>query len=838
MYTQAWDETQPPGTALANTLDTIIQNDKRDTRERVAGIFGLNLAQWTADPIVPISLTLSGALTAASLIGALLGNVTGNLTGTVLTPAQANITSLGTLTGLTVSGITTLNGTAGNTIVKGTSGDSNIQLLGAPASGHFNWLISKSWTIANSLQFVPSTAADGNTFTTAVLSLDRNGVLSTTSYSGTLLTASQPNITGLGSILNLTSSGTVALQNTTQTTGPVYLQLSNTSGFILIGAESSTGGAFWAGTSPYSTVLGNSAARSIHFITNNVVRQTIDSAGNVAFSGTVTAANFVGPTSIDAGVLTGATLAANVLHSNLQDLGVLTSLVVSGQPVIGNNSAPSLAQALFGTSSVVGSIGTATSSGGMSMAYNAKQTGANGSGTDSWTQNFAALGSALLQVNVNTIDFYTSPAGQGAAAFATFWTPRASITTTGFVGNLTGTILTAAQGNITSVGILTSLSVGGNAVISHNATPQLAITSTGSTVTLQLAADNTAGYIGTTTAHPLIIRANGAEGGRVDTTLRFLWGTTVTSGVAAGGIHVAGASVFDSSVSVAGLFRGNNGSGIAASGGDYPYFGHNFVSTGVAGTYNYFVTDFSAAIQFIAGGISFKTAPSGVAGNPITFTERLLIAQSGAITANGAWTFNSTISGVTTLTATTIAGTLSTAAQGNITSVGTLTALTISGAFTFTAAASKIIPGVTSISLRNNADSADNLIITNAGAVTFRSTVSGITTLTATTFSGALSGNVTGNLTGNVTGTILTAAQANITSLGTLSALGVGGDITLSGGGRLIGVGKSSLGNALGAQITLAKVSTVAPPVANAAQQAWLKIVGDDAVTYQVPAFT
>lgn len=54
-----------------------------------------------------------------------------------------------------------------------------------------------------------------------------------------------------------------------------------------------------------------------------------------------------------------------------------------------------------------------------------------------------------------------------------------------------------------------------------------------------------------------------------------------------------------------------------------------------------------------------------------------------------------------------------------------------SGSLTFTAAASKIVPGATSLSLRNNADSADNLIITNAGAATIRAgltiTASGLT---------------------------------------------------------------------------------------------------------------
>lgn len=47
---------------------------------------------------------------AGGITGSLTGNVTGNLTGTVLTPAQANITSLGTLTSLTVSGLITASG--------------------------------------------------------------------------------------------------------------------------------------------------------------------------------------------------------------------------------------------------------------------------------------------------------------------------------------------------------------------------------------------------------------------------------------------------------------------------------------------------------------------------------------------------------------------------------------------------------------------------------------------------------------------------------------------------------------------------------------------------------
>lgn len=67
--------------------------------------------------------------------------------------------------------------------------------------------------------------------------------------------------------------------------------------------------------------------------------------------------------------------------------------------------------------------------------------------------------------------------------------------------------------------------------------------------------------------------------------------------------------------------------------------------------------------------------------------------------------------------------------------------MTVSGAITMTATASQIVPGATSWAVRNNADSANNIIITNAGAVTFRSTVGGITTLTATSVVAALTGN-------------------------------------------------------------------------------------------------
>ncbi len=110
------------------------------------------------------------------------------------------------------------------------------------------------------------------------------------------------------------------------------------------------------------------------------------------------------------------------------------------------------------------------------------------------------------------------------------------------------------------------------------------------------------------------------------------------------------------------------------------------------------------------------------------------IALDDNITVNG----NSTISGSATIsgniTATNIAGTLTTAAQTNITSLGTLTALTVDN-----------------LNLNSNVIASDNGTI-------------------------ALDDNVTvnGNITAtNIAGTLTTAAQSNITSLGTLTNLDV-----------------------------------------------------------------
>lgn len=148
-----------------------------------------------------------------------------------------------------------------------------------------------------------------------------------------------------------------------------------------------------------------------------------------------------------------------------------------------------------------------------------------------------------------------------------------------------------------------------------------------------------------------------------------------------------------------------------------------FTALNTSGT----ITITAAAGKIVPGATSLSHR------NNADNADNILIADSGATT------FRAGLSGITTLS--------------------------MSGDLTMTGATASIIPGATSWGLRNNANNADNIRVTDAGAVTFRNTVGGITTLTATTLAGTLS----------------TAAQASVTSLGTLTGLAVSGTSTFTG---------------------------------------------------------
>ena len=186
----------------------------------------------------------------------------------------------------------------------------------------------------------------------------------------------------------------------------------------------------------------------------------------------------------------------------------------------------------------------------------------------------------------------------------------------------------------------------------------------------------------------------------------------------------------------------------------------------------------------------------------------------GTVTADA---FAGPLTGNVTGNASGTAATVTTAAQSNITSLGTLTALTVddvaidgkvvtmTGSASDTAVFTAGTNGTLSIITTDAAAAAANIQITadgtididSAGVLTLDSgaainiepavgsailldgtisidagVVTGATSITSTAFVGDITGDVTGNTSGTAA-TVTTAAQSNITSLGTLTTLTV-----------------------------------------------------------------
>ena len=110
------------------------------------------------------------------------------------------------------------------------------------------------------------------------------------------------------------------------------------------------------------------------------------------------------------------------------------------------------------------------------------------------------------------------------------------------------------------------------------------------------------------------------------------------------------------------------------------------------------------------------TDPAVIVGTPQPLSPATTnLTGPITVTGNETVTGNLTVNGTTTLAGTTT-GALST---GAVSAGGDLTILS-AFRLLFGAAVSKLVPGATSFSIRNNADNADNLLISNAGAATVR----------------------------------------------------------------------------------------------------------------------
>ena len=399
--------------------------------------------------------------------------------GTVYTNAQPNITSVGTLTSLSVTG----DITSGN--VYANSGLIKAQYLYGDGSNLTNLDAGVTITKGNSNVNIPS--ADGNVNISAVgnanilvitgTGVNVTGTINATgtitgNLSGNIITASQSNITSLGTLTGLTVNGTANL-------GAVgNVKITGSAGFL-----QSDGGGNLSFSSPITQVIPGSANTVLLSSGSN----TIITSGNIKFNdpqlditGTLAVTGNANVGNLGATSITGTLTTASNQQSNIKLVGTLDYLIInttgylsmgSGNITAGNISLIAAGSANLGNSATANYfIGSGNN---LSNIQGGNVTGAVTSATSS-TNAAALLQNTSSDTTVYPTFTTSSANGNSSAVINTSISANlgnASITATTFVGALSGaatsattagTVTTAAQTNITSVGTLTSLNASGN----------------------------------------------------------------------------------------------------------------------------------------------------------------------------------------------------------------------------------------------------------------------------------------------------------------------------------------------------------------------------------------
>lgn len=481
----AWDLQQAAGASSQVQFNT---NNNFDASANLT--FNKSTQTLTTDTVV--------ANITGNTAGTHTGPVVGSVTGTVLTASQPQITSLGTLTSLAVTNDATVGGNlylTGNLSVSGTStiinstvleiADSSLVLAknattsiqadgagitinGAGANFTYNGtsnafvsthrisvdggLVSNvnasniatgtipSSILGNSTHYIGTT---GITLNRASGAQSLTGITSIDGYAPTVSSSAQPNITSVGTLTGANINGEVVLGNLA--TGGTRMRLVESGGSTYIQAGNGVNGS--ANVINFSPWFSGTPTMTVDLINRRIgVKKAaptveLDVVGAGTFTGNVIAGN------IDGGNLTKATYLEGTLTTALQPNITSVSTSFTGLTFAANGNIT-----MSGTASQIsgGNLVSASYISGNGSLLSAL----NASNISSGTIPSSILGNSTHYIGTTGITLNRASGTQALTGISS-------------IDGYASTVSTAAQPNITSVGILTSVSVSGNANVAN-----------------------------------------------------------------------------------------------------------------------------------------------------------------------------------------------------------------------------------------------------------------------------------------------------------------------------------------------------------------------------------
>jgi hypothetical protein len=362
--------------------------------------------------------TVTGTLTATSL------------SGTLTTPSQPNITSVGTLSSLGVTG----------TITAGT----------VNATTYLNLPTITPSVLPITLDTVNNRVGINQPTPTEALDVTGNilasGSVTGATLGGTLSTASQPNITSVGTLSSLDVTGTVAAGTVNATT---YLNLPTITPSVFPMTLDTVNNRVGVNkTVPTRTmdIVGTLACSG-----NSFVGGDLDVTGNAVVHGDVDATgHFVTADHINGGVITGTSLVgplATAAQPNITSVGTLSSLGVTGTITAGTVSATTLGGTLSTAAQTnITSVGTLSSLAVSGNVNIGTPLAASGSGTPEGVKT-APVGSIYMRTDGSSgTSFYVKESGSGNTgwiAYSAGTIPTPSVVTATLSASFTTTANTS-----------------------------------------------------------------------------------------------------------------------------------------------------------------------------------------------------------------------------------------------------------------------------------------------------------------------------------------------------------------------------------------------------------